>query len=261
MLLLEIAQIATGLSLVIATATFVATQVDRAKKTRQERILRWQRVIVYNLVTNGANDFDNIRDAYLARSQQFTDVQIPKSELQDSTLQLLLMQLISDNLIVYTEHNTYVPNVARDVFPDENFKQLAVQDMQRRFGTNKLLSNIYELLDQESGRYTIDQMYRRLASSVEGFTFDDFNIQVREMIADRCYWSRRQGLAAQQDSGRATEPPLRRKVSCRRKIEMSPGVQSRGDTRVLDGHRGARLGLHLRRGVEQRISIAALDRD
>ena len=132
MLLLEIAQIATGLSLVIATATFVATQVDRAKKTRQERILRWQRVIVYNLVTNGANDFDNIRDAYLARSQQFTDVQIPKSELQDSTLQLLLMQLISDNLIVYTEHNTYVPNVARDVFPDENFKQLAVQDMQRR---------------------------------------------------------------------------------------------------------------------------------
>ena len=41
--------------------------------------------------------------------------------------------------------------------------------------------------------------------------------------------------------------------ACRRKIEMSPGVQSRDDTRVPDGHEGERLGLHLGRGVEQRI--------
>ena len=40
---------------------------------------------------------------------------------------------------------------------------------------------------------------------------------------------------------------------CRRKIEMSPGVQSRDDTRVPDGHEEERLGLHLGRGVEQRI--------
>src|SRR5260221_8355868 len=32
---------------------------------------------------------------------------------------------------------------------------------------------------------------------------------------------------------------------CRRKIEMSPGVQSRDDTRVPDGHEEERLGLHL----------------
>ena len=40
---------------------------------------------------------------------------------------------------------------------------------------------------------------------------------------------------------------------CRRKIEMSLGVQSRDDTRVPDGHEEERLGLHLGRGVEQRI--------
>jgi hypothetical protein len=40
---------------------------------------------------------------------------------------------------------------------------------------------------------------------------------------------------------------------CRRKIEMSPGVQSRDDTRVPGGHEEERLGLHLGRGVEQRI--------
>ena len=40
---------------------------------------------------------------------------------------------------------------------------------------------------------------------------------------------------------------------CRRKIEMSPGVQSRDDTRVPDGHEEELLGLHLGRGVEQRI--------
>jgi hypothetical protein len=37
---------------------------------------------------------------------------------------------------------------------------------------------------------------------------------------------------------------------CRRKIEMSPGVQSRDDTRVPDGHEEERLGLHLGRGVD-----------
>jgi hypothetical protein len=53
----------------------------------------------------------------------------------------------------------------------------------------------------------------------------------------------------------------RRFTNCRRKIEMSLGVQSRDDTRVPDGHEEERLGLHLGRGVEQRILIAALDRD
>ena len=47
--------------------------------------------------------------------------------------------------------------------------------------------------------------------------------------------------------------PGRSHSACRRKIEMSPGVQSRDDTRVPDGHEEERLGLHLGRGVEQRI--------
>ena len=47
---------------------------------------------------------------------------------------------------------------------------------------------------------------------------------------------------------------------CRRKIEMSRGVQSRDDTRVPDGHEERDLDC-IRRGVEQRIWIAALGRD
>src|SRR5580704_10956377 len=59
-------------------------------------------------------------------------------------------------------------------------------------------------------------------------------------------------------AARATGGPIFHRASyatstCRRKIEMSPGVQSRDDTRVPGGHEEERLGLHLGRGVEQRI--------
>ena len=47
---------------------------------------------------------------------------------------------------------------------------------------------------------------------------------------------------------------------CRRKIEMSPGVQSRDDTRVPDEHEERDLD-GISAGDEQRIWIAALGRD
>src|SRR5258708_6437470 len=42
-------------------------------------------------------------------------------------------------------------------------------------------------------------------------------------------------------------------IGCRRKIEMTPGAQSRDDTRVPDGHEGERLGLQRGGGVERRF--------
>jgi hypothetical protein len=51
---------------------------------------------------------------------------LPKSDLQDATLQLLLMQLLADELVMLTEANEYVARRrARATLEEDTMKQIA----------------------------------------------------------------------------------------------------------------------------------------
>jgi hypothetical protein len=183
MTLLEISQIAGALSLFVAAATFMAAQFDRVKKARQERILSWQKVVIFRLIADGVSDFDAIRLSYLAAAQQFAEVQLPKSELQDSTLQLILIQLLADELIMLTEANEYVARRARVTVDEDLMKQMALLQVQKQVNEPKLTSALYEMLERESGAYNLEQLYRKLEAEKLGFSFEDFHVRLREMIA------------------------------------------------------------------------------
>lgn len=183
MSLLEIAQLATAVSLLVAAATFISTQVDRVRKSRQERVLRWQRVVIYNLIADGYSEFNQIRDSYVVRAQQFSE-EIPKSDLQDSILMLIIMQLIADSLVKMTVENTYVPVVANSSFPNDQMMEMAKDQMLRAFNANKLTSDIYEILERESGKYTVDQLFRHMRPDPLGYSFDHFHAHIRRELSN-----------------------------------------------------------------------------
>jgi hypothetical protein len=183
MTLLEIAQTATALSLLVAAATFITTQIARSKTAKQERILRWQRVVIFDLVKDGLHAFDDIRVSYLAAAQQYSGAKLPKSELQDSTLRLIFMELLGEELILLTDEGEYVPRTARNTLDEDLFKQAAIQQFRKTANKPKLTSTIYETLDRESGVYNIDSLYRKVNADGLGFSFEEFNVEIREMVA------------------------------------------------------------------------------
>jgi hypothetical protein len=126
MTLSEISQIAGGLSLLVATATFLVVQIGRSQRARQEQLQKWQKVVVFRLIAGGESDFNRLRLSYLASVLQF-EQRLPRSDLQDATLQLLLMQLLADKLVMLTDSNEYVARraLARQV-EEETTKQMAM---------------------------------------------------------------------------------------------------------------------------------------
>ena len=124
MTLPEIFQIAGALSLLIAAAILFVAQIDRTRKARQEHIQKWQKVVVFRLIVDGQSDFNGLRLSYLAHVLKFEE-KLPKSDLQDATLQLLLMQLLADELVMLTEANEYVARrVARTTAEEDTMRQM-----------------------------------------------------------------------------------------------------------------------------------------
>ena len=107
MTLSEVSQIAGAVSLLVATATFFIVQIGRSQRARQEQLQQWQKVVLFRLIAGGEGDFNRLRLSYLATVLQF-EQRLPTSDLQDATLQLLLMQLLADKLVMLTETNEYV---------------------------------------------------------------------------------------------------------------------------------------------------------
>jgi hypothetical protein len=125
MTLSEISQIVGGLSLPVAAATFLVAQIERTRRARQEQLQAWQKVVVFRLIADGESDFNSLRLSYLATVLQFEE-KLPKSDLQDATLQLLLMQLLADELVMLTEANEYVARRALAPRVEEDaMKQMA----------------------------------------------------------------------------------------------------------------------------------------
>jgi hypothetical protein len=126
MTLSEISQIAGGLSLLVGAATFFVMQIGSSRRARQQRLQKWQKVVVFRLIVGGESDFNRLRLSYLATVLQF-EQRLPRSDLQDATLQLLLMQLLADKLVILTETNEYVARraLARQAEQD-TMKQMAM---------------------------------------------------------------------------------------------------------------------------------------
>jgi len=180
MTLKDAADLATSLTLIVAALTFVYTILERNLRERRRELEDWQRVVIYDLIETGAIQFDEIRTRYVVAAQQFSGFRIPRKDIQDGALKRLLLSMVEARLVSITDDDTYVVN--RVSQSDDQFKRAAIMEMQKRQGLNMLLSNVFQTLDRDSGKFTIDQLYRSARAQEAGFSFEDFDILLREQI-------------------------------------------------------------------------------
>jgi hypothetical protein len=124
MTLPEMSQIAGAFSLLVAAVIFFVAQIDRTRKARQEHLQKWQKVVVFRLIVDRQSDFNGLRLSYLAHVLKFEE-KLPRSDLQDATLQLLLMQPLADELVMLTEANEYVARRSRTTVEEDTTRQMA----------------------------------------------------------------------------------------------------------------------------------------
>jgi hypothetical protein len=176
----DFADLATSLTLIVAALTFVYTLLERNSRERRKELQDWQKVVVYQIVDEGTGDFDQIRVHYVIAAQQFPDFKIPKKDIQDGALRLLLLSLMESRLISITEDGQYIVN--RVSLAENIMRSAAISQMQKKLAENKLLSQLFLTLDHDSGKYGVDQLYRVLKASEDGFAFEDFDALVRDFI-------------------------------------------------------------------------------
>ncbi len=186
MTLQEISWVASALSLIVATLALIAGVRDRIKRANADDLLKWQRTIVYSIIRDGVTQFDEIKLLYLAAAQQIEGIQIPKSEIQDGALNLVLLSLQEASLISITADATYLLNVAEP--PNEFKKQMesvAVDMFNKQIAEKKIHSRIYEVLEAQQGIFTIDSLHRFFADKGFVLDYDMFNLLVRNLLARR----------------------------------------------------------------------------
>jgi len=188
MTLKDAADLATAMTLIVATVTFVLAFAEHRERERQKLALEtqklvqnWQRVVVYRIIEQGHVDFDLIKMRYLGEAQQLFTFDLPNSEIQDDALQLALLTLIKERLISKTTDGGYVINAVS--LEENEMKNFALAQMQQRKAQNALISRLFEILEVDSGKFSIDQLYRHFGAEGLGYKFEDFDILVREQIS------------------------------------------------------------------------------
>ena len=177
----QLAELGEASALVAAAVALIGlwlTIKEGQVRNRQDEILKWQKLVVYELIRNGTVSFDDIKIRYVVEAQQYGDVPIPRKEITDSSLKLVLLSLIELHLISLTLAGTYAINV---VDPSERARMASIYDQFIRRGQHqKIISDLLQLLDRESGKFTIDQAYRHLKVEEAGYQFEEFDVMVRE---------------------------------------------------------------------------------
>jgi hypothetical protein len=180
MQLKDFADLASSLSVVVAALAFVLALIERTTRERKSQLLGWQRVVVYRLVEDGISEFEQIKLHYVVAAQQYPDFKIPTRDIQDGALKLVILSLIEARLISRTDEGDYVVNVIS--LQENQLKNLAFAQVHKQMGVARLTSQLYEALERESGKFTVDQLYRHLDGKALGHEFEDFNVFVRDLV-------------------------------------------------------------------------------
>lgn len=172
----DIAEIATSLSLIVASLTLIFTFIERSSRERRREISDWQRIVVYETIAEGASTFSEIKTSYVVAAQQYA--RLPKTDIQDSSLRLALMSLAEARLISVTDHKTYVAN--RVLINENLLKEMTYIDFVKKSRIHQVLSPLYDLLRHEGGKYTVDELHKLLKAAELGYTYEDFNVLVQQ---------------------------------------------------------------------------------
>ena len=173
----EFAELGEALSMVVAALALCFAVYERRTREKDRRILEWQRVVVYGLIDSGATTFNDLKVRYVTAASQFQDVEIPKGNIQDSALRLVLLALIRDRLVSQSSPDNFIVNTVS--LEETRAKQAVYQNHERVATLGKLLSQAHDFLDERDGGTQIEELFRKLKAAELGIAFHDFHNMIR----------------------------------------------------------------------------------
>lgn len=190
----DFAHLSISLSALVALMTFLFSQWERYKKEKSEELREWQSVLVFRILDkHGDLTFDEIKGVYLQFVQQNYSINIPAKEIQDDALLRVIIGLLEERKVHYSEDGTYGIDLAR---PDEReaINKNLVEMMTKKEELNRLIPIIYDTIEKSESKYNSDSLYRVISEKVE------FDINYHEYLGSLILMDR-QGMIARKGGG------------------------------------------------------------
>jgi hypothetical protein len=156
-----IAHVATALSAITALCVYAFNVSVYHDTENQKNLLKWQRERVYSIIVhNKFATFQQIKASYLNEAQQENNVILKRIDIQDNTLNDILMYLSMQRIVCMTNDQKYfVPTM--NVVASTTEKTLK-NYMDMVHNSHMLAGQIITFLITDSGKYTIDELLGKI---------------------------------------------------------------------------------------------------
>ena len=127
MTLAEIYYVSVSISAVAATAAFIIAMVSQSRQRRILSIQKWQRAVVQQICQSKDQSFsfEEIGQRYRNEAVAYREFDLSGNDLSPQTLRLILMQMITDRIIIQDGGDKY--RAATSSAGVESYKQAMVE--------------------------------------------------------------------------------------------------------------------------------------
>jgi hypothetical protein len=183
----RIAMWLTAVSATAAAVSFGLALYQHNDKERKEEVAKWQRVILYKIVSDGGGPtFRDLKLRYVAEAQQLQSFKLPGKEIQDDALRLNLLDLQRDRLISLSLDGAYRPVV--DVPNQQDLVMALVKTEASRKDVFYIQRPIIlRMIEGHSGQYTTEELFQKVRDNKIKLNEEDFyniisNLRVERFI-------------------------------------------------------------------------------
>jgi hypothetical protein len=176
----------TAITTLVGVITVSFAVYEHHSKERAEEIAHWQRVLVYKIIAgrNGLR-FSELKVHYVTASTQLQAFTLPSKEIQDDAMRYILLDLQRDKLIYLGVGDVYrayieLPNPGRD-----QMESVVKAEFERQQTARIARPAILRLLERESGRYTVDELFQRCRDEHITIENDDLFNLIAELRTQR----------------------------------------------------------------------------
>jgi hypothetical protein len=211
MTLAEIYYVSVSVSAVAATVAFIIAMVSQSRERRTLSIQKWQRAVIQQICQSKDQSFsfEEIGQRYRNEAVAYRQFNLSGDDLSPQTLRLILMQMISDRIIIQEGGDKY--RAATSSSGIENYKQAMVEvntmqhaetvGMQQVFmkdmlagmmsmippsiaSEGRMSAQVFNLIADEPFRYTVGDLAIKLSKELQ-IELDTIRGYVTQLLAKK----------------------------------------------------------------------------
>lgn len=182
----KIANWMTAVATLATAASLGLALYQHTQKEAKEEVAQWQRVLLYKIISEGNGvSFRDLKLRYVAEATQLQSFKLPAKEIQDDALRFNLLDLQKDRLVILGLNGTYRPLVEIPDLQRDMITSMVRTEASRKDAYYVQRPKILRLIEAESGRYTIEELYQRVRDAKMEVSEEDFYNLISSLRVER----------------------------------------------------------------------------